>query len=303
MVSDRQSSAGYGYGGAGAGRGKSSGGPSLGGKQSGPGSGAKGSPRTKHVGSIADYEKTRFTPRVMDYVPSVANKAVTGKFIASEPEYRQAREIKEAYRDYRPSPPHAGMTGSPRAQSAQHKGMNRAEVAEAIQAKSVRPDRPVSKPPSRPMEFKSRMTEETEALEHQKQRMRTPSPDWMGPRQSRKIGPGITGQDYLAMRMVPSMPGRAPPTSSTGRKKGEIPTPTPRPSRESPKSPGLLGRPQEPRQYMDMAEGAQIDQSQRQRQEQRQNRGRFGPQPPPAKEPKERQASSRSRSGYRGGRV
>ena len=107
MVSDRQGSAGYGGTSK---SGASKGGTSKGGGN-GPGASAKGSPRTQHIGSTESYESKRSMPRAMDYVPSVANKAVTGRFFASEPKFQQMRDIKEAYRGYKPSPPHAGMTG------------------------------------------------------------------------------------------------------------------------------------------------------------------------------------------------
>ena len=82
-----------------------------------------GSPRTMGIGSEKDYEKRgRVTPRAMDYVPSVANKAVTGKFFAREPEFNQMRDIKDAYQGYRPSKPSGGAL----------RGMKTSEVAQGI---------------------------------------------------------------------------------------------------------------------------------------------------------------------------
>jgi hypothetical protein len=123
VKSDRAESANYGTGGKAAGKAGS------GSKQSGPGSSAKGSPLTRNIGSLADYEKKRTMPRAFDYVPSVANKAVTGKFFASEPEYQMKRDIKEAYQGYKPSPPSGGATRG-------LKGMRNAEVSRAIESKS-----------------------------------------------------------------------------------------------------------------------------------------------------------------------
>lgn len=109
----------------GPGRGKSKGGPSLDGTSKGPGRNAKGSPRTKNIGNLASYEKTRISPKAMDYVPSAANKAVTGSFFASEPQFRQARDIKEAYRGYKNSPPSGGAL----------RGMSNSEVSKGISSK------------------------------------------------------------------------------------------------------------------------------------------------------------------------
>ena len=67
-----------------------------------------GSPRTMGIGSEKDFEKRgRVTPHAIEAtVPSVANKAVTGKFFAREPEFNQMRDIKDAYQGYRPSKPY-----------------------------------------------------------------------------------------------------------------------------------------------------------------------------------------------------
>jgi hypothetical protein len=95
--------------------------------KSSSGSKAASTSRTRGIGSTADYEKKgRVTSKVMDYIPSAANLAVVGKWTASEAEYNQMRDIKDAYRGYKNSPPSGGAL----------RGLKNSEVSKGMSSKS-----------------------------------------------------------------------------------------------------------------------------------------------------------------------
>ena len=204
--------------------------------------------------------------------------------------------------------------------SGGHKGMNWPEVAAAVQKASLRPERPQSKP-----QFMNDVQRQRQREEFQEQRreLSKPSPDWTGPKRNVPIGQsyGVRGRSRGPQQL--GMAGQTPDEAAREIMGGKIakakeamrkgpPVPTPRPSRESPKSPGLLGKPIDQPQRMTPPPSAAgripdhikdaLREMRREMEGPRQNRGRFSAQPPPAKSVPERQASGRSRSGYRGGR-